>query len=124
MVSFELGREMEKDVLCLVTSQGTFRKKNSESPWGDTHYAIDVADPSSMQDARHMNFIIDLAHHGISMAQWQSVGAQNLKVWGLIPHGDSEFFSLSHACDKTKNIFLYDSVSFLRIHIQYVSWFT
>ena len=44
--------------------------KNSESPWGDTHNAIDVADPSSMQDARHMNFIIDLAHRGISMAQW------------------------------------------------------
>ena len=27
--------------------------------------------------------------------------------WGIEPHGDSEFFSLSHARDKTKNIFLY-----------------
>ena len=69
MVSFELSKEMEKDVLCLVTSVGQ-RKKNSESPWGDKHYAIDVADPSSMQDTCHMNFIIDLAHCGISMAQW------------------------------------------------------
>ena len=73
MVSFELGKEMEKDVLCLVTSVGQRKKKNffySESPWGDTHYAIDIADPCSMQDACHMNFIIDLAHRGISMAQW------------------------------------------------------
>ena len=69
MVSFEQGEEMEKDVLCLVTSVQGQRKKNSESPWGDKHYAIDVADPSSMQDAHHMNFIIDLAHRGISMAQ-------------------------------------------------------
>ena len=29
---------------------------------------------------------------------------QNSKVWGSIPHRD---FSLSHAVDKTKNIFLY-----------------
>ena len=33
-------------------------------------------------------------------------GARNLKFWGSIPHGDSEFFSLSYALDKTKkNIF-------------------
>ena len=33
-------------------------------------------------------------------------GARNLKVWGSIPHWDSEFFSLSYALDKTKkNIF-------------------
>ena len=34
------------------------------------HYAIDIADPCSMQDARHMNFVTDLAHHGVSVAQW------------------------------------------------------
>ena len=34
------------------------------------HYAIDIADPSSMQDACHMNFVIDLAHYGVSVAQW------------------------------------------------------
>ena len=35
MVSFELGKEMEKDVLCLVTSVGQRKKKfffYSESP--------------------------------------------------------------------------------------------
>ena len=34
------------------------------------HYSIDIADPSSMQDACHMNFVIDLAHRGVSVAQW------------------------------------------------------
>ena len=34
------------------------------------HYAIDIADPSSMQDACHMNLVIDLAHCGVFVAQW------------------------------------------------------
>ena len=34
------------------------------------HYAIDIADPNSMQDACHMSFAIDLAHHRVSVAQW------------------------------------------------------
>ena len=29
-----------------------------------------MADPSSMQDACHMNFVIDLAHCRVSVAQW------------------------------------------------------
>ena len=32
------------------------------------HNAIDIADPSSMLDACHTNFVIDLAHHGVSVA--------------------------------------------------------
>ena len=34
------------------------------------HVVINIADPSSMQDACHMYFVIDLAHHGVSVAQW------------------------------------------------------
>ena len=34
------------------------------------HDAIDIADPSSMQDVCHMNFLIDLAHCGVSVAKW------------------------------------------------------
>ena len=34
------------------------------------HDAIDIPDPSSMQDACHMNFVIDLPHHRVSVAQW------------------------------------------------------
>ena len=33
------------------------------------HYANDIADPSSMQDTCHMNFVIDLTHCGVSVAQ-------------------------------------------------------
>ena len=61
MVSFELGKELKKDVFHLVTNVGQRIYK---------HYAIDIADPSSMQDACHMNFVIDLARHGVSVAQW------------------------------------------------------
>ena len=32
------------------------------------HYAIDIADPSSMQDMCHMDFVTDLAHRVVSMA--------------------------------------------------------
>ena len=31
---------------------------------------IDIADPNSMQGTCHMNFVIDLAYRGISVAQW------------------------------------------------------
>ena len=37
----------------------------------------------------------------------KSIGARNPKVWGSFPQGESKFFSLSHARDKTKNIFPY-----------------
>ena len=33
------------------------------------HDAIDIAYPSSMQEMCHMNFVIDLAHRGVSVAQ-------------------------------------------------------
>ena len=82
----------------LVANVG--QRKNSESPWGIelqtcgfrkktslsislpsskltfsrsyiyNLYAFDIADPSSIQDACHMNFIIDLAHRRVSVAQW------------------------------------------------------
>ena len=34
------------------------------------HDVIDIADLSSMQDTCKMNFVIDLAHHRVSVAQW------------------------------------------------------
>ena len=34
------------------------------------HKAINIADPRSMQDVCHMNFVIDLAHSRVSVAQW------------------------------------------------------
>ena len=58
--------------------------------------------------------------HGSVVERWnaESECLRFDSSWGL------RIFSLSLACDKTKNIFLYNSVSFLRIHIQYVYWFT
>ena len=34
------------------------------------HYAIDITDTSSMEDACQMNFVRELAHRGVSVAQW------------------------------------------------------
>ena len=34
------------------------------------HYAINIANSSSMQDACYKNFIIDLAHQRVFVAQW------------------------------------------------------
>ena len=62
---------------------------------------IDIADPCSMLEACHMNFVIDLAHHRVSVAQWYRNGAQNLKVWGSIPHGYFFFFPHSWQDKKT-----------------------
>ena len=80
MVSFVIGKEIEKDVFRLVTSVGqeniltknifpyfftelkTFHLSHSD--------AIGIADPSSMQDACNTNFVIDLADRRVSLAQW------------------------------------------------------
>ena len=55
-----------------------------------------------MQDACHMNFVIDLAHRGVSVAQWLEHRSAKIRrsevrfVIGL------KIFSFSHARDKTK----------------------
>ena len=90
-----------------------------ESPWGQLSYinelktyslhkhdAIDIANPSSMQGACHLNFVIDLAHRTLcgSIIEYWSAESEGLRFdssWGL------RIFSLSHARDKTKKIFLY-----------------
>ena len=67
------------------------------------HYAIEIVDPSSLLGACYMNFVIDLAHRGVSVAQWlehRSAESEGLRPfdssWGL------RIFSLSRARDKTK----------------------
>ena len=52
------------------------------------HDAIDIADPSSMQDVCHMNFVIDLAHcslYGSVVEHWsmESEGLRFNSLWGL-----------------------------------------
>ena len=34
------------------------------------HDAMDIADPSSLHNTCHMNFIIGLAHHSVSVVEW------------------------------------------------------
>ena len=71
MVSFELGKEIEKDVFCLVTSVGQRKRLN-------THEESKLRPSDSALRC--------------STSEPQSVGARNPKVWGWIPHEDSEFF--------------------------------
>ena len=82
------------------------------------HYAIDIADPSSMQEACHMNFVIDLVHRSLcgSVVEHRSAESEGLRFdssWGL------RIFSLSHARDKTKNIFLYFFTELKTYHLSY-----
>ena len=66
-----------------------------------------------------MNFVIDLAHRGVSVAEWlehrsaESEGLRFDSSWGL------RIFSLSHARDKTKNIFLYFFTELKTYHLYY-----
>ena len=71
------------------------------------HDAIDIADPSSMQDVCHMNFVLDLAHRSLcgSVVEHRNAETEGLRFdssWGL------RIFSLSYASDKTKNLFLHE----------------
>ena len=65
-----------------------------------------IARMHSMQDARHMNFVIDLVHRRVcfSVVEHRSAESKGLRFvssWRL------RIFSISHARDKTANIFLY-----------------
>ena len=51
MVSFELSKEMKKDLFHLVMCVG--QRKNSESYSVYKHDVNNIADPSSMQDKCH-----------------------------------------------------------------------
>ena len=72
-----------------------------------------------MQDACHVNFVIDLAHRGVSAAlvvEHRSAESEGLTLdssWGL------RIFSLSHALDKMKNIFLYFFTELKTYHLSY-----
>ena len=57
--------------------------------------SIYIADLSSMKDAFDMNFVKDLPHRGVSVAQWLEP----------IPHGDSEFFLYSTLVTRRKTSF-------------------
>ena len=69
---------------------------------------FDIADTSSMQDACHINFVIDLAHRGISVAHWlEHRSAESPKVRDSIPHRNSEFFLCPTLVTRRKHLSLF-----------------
>ena len=81
------------------------------------HDAIDIPDLSSMLDTSHMNFVIDLAQSLCgSVVEHQSMESKASRLnylWVL------RIFSLSHACGKTKSIFLYFFTELKTYHLSY-----
>ena len=43
----------------------------------------------------------------LRVSEHQNIAARDPKVWGSIPHGDSEFFFFPRSWQDEKNIFLY-----------------
>ena len=69
---------------------------------------FDIADTSSMQDACHINFVIDLAHRGVSVAHWlEHRSAASPKVRDSIPHRNSEFFLCPTHVTRRKHLSLF-----------------
>ena len=92
LFSLSHAREKTKNIyLCFFTELKTYHLSYFLIC---KHYAIDIDDPSSMQDACHMNFVIDLVHRGLcgSMVEHRSADSESLRFdssWGL------RFFSFS-----------------------------
>ena len=140
MVSFELGKDIEKDVFSSCHERGTKKKKKKfwvpiRSQTSDLrirrsgarkftisliyinkHYALNIADLSSIQDTCHMNVVI---HRGVSVVQWlehRSVESKGLRFDSSLV---LRIFSVSHARDKKKKhlslliILLFSSQSIL-----------
>ena len=45
--------------------------------------AMDITDPSSMQNACHMNFVIHLAHRKVSVVEHRSAESEDLRLDSL-----------------------------------------
>ena len=102
MISFELGKEIEKDVFRLVTSLG--QRKKSESPW--------VIEPQTFGFRARM--LYHLATETTVSAE--SEGLRFDSSWGL------RSFSFSLARDKKKNILLYFFTELKTYHISYSNY--
>ena len=104
MVSFELGEGLKKIFLSCHERGISVGAQNLPSLlfFYQKHYAIDIADPNSVWEACYKNFVIDLAHRRVFVAQWLSIGAQIRRSEVRFLMG-TQNISLSHARDKTKN---------------------
>ena len=73
------------------------------------HNAIDIADPSSMLDACHTNFVIDLAHCGVSVAQCRASEGRIGRSEVQFPMWTQNFFLfffsvVPHLCQDEKHL--------------------
>ena len=80
--------------------------------------SIDIADPNSMQDGYHElrnrpRLLESLCDSVVEHRSKESEGLRFDSSWGL------RIFSLSHARDKTKNIFLYFFTELKTYHLSY-----
>ena len=108
MLSFELGKEMEKDVLRLVTSVGQIKKnlsphEESNLRPSDSPLLCFTSEPQRLYGGRGL---LRSSYETLHTARIYNVDSV---MFVNNVHGDSEFFSWSHARDKTKNIFLYST---------------
>ena len=103
MVSFELGEGLKKIFLSCHERGISVRAQNLPSLlfFIKKITLIDIADPNSVWEACYRNFVINLAHRRVFVAQWLSIGVQiwRSKVWFLM---GTQNISLSHALEKTK----------------------
>ena len=104
LVSFELGKEIEKDVFLLVTSEG--KRITSESPWG--------IEPQTFGFCAHLSLCGSVVEHSSA----ESEGLRFDSSWGL------RIFSFSHAREMTKNIFLYFFTELKTYHLSYSGSFS
>ena len=76
------------------------------------HNAIDIADPSSMLDACHTNFVIDLAHRGVSVARCRASEHRIRRSEVRFLMGTQNFFFfffsfVPHLCQDEKHLPLF-----------------
>ena len=104
LVSFELSKEIEKDVFLLVTSEG--KRITSESPW--------EIEPQTFGFCAHLSLYGSVVEHSSA----ESEGLRFDSLWGL------RIFSFSHAREMTKNIFLYFFTELKTYHLSYSGSFS
>ena len=79
--------------------------KTSHLSYSNYKYeAIDIANPSSMQDVCHTNFVMNIAHRKVYAAQWWS---SEVEVRFLVGNQNFFFVPRSWQDEKRLSLFLY-----------------
>ena len=66
------------------------------------HYDIDIADPSNMQDAYHMNFVIDLFHRSAESEGLRFDSSLGLRIFPTLVTRQKKNLSLENACSRSQ----------------------